>query len=190
MPTRNRQPPETGDARRQLIDALLVAGRATAALASRSLADPDCDISPLEYHALVVLASHGPQRVIGIATQLGVSSSTATRMCNRLVNKHLIRRSRTDTGRRQVNLTATESGRTLIDRVRQRRRDALIAVVDTIPTGWQPTIINALRSVAAALGEPHDRPPRPAPPSAAGAAMSERFDRNSGMTRYRPRANR
>jgi hypothetical protein len=39
----------------------------------------------VQYRTLVVLASRGPQRMVGLAATLEVVSSTARRMCDRLV---------------------------------------------------------------------------------------------------------
>ena len=47
-----------------------------------------------QYRALVVLASRGPQRIVDLAGFLDVTASTATRMCDRLVRKGLVRRQR------------------------------------------------------------------------------------------------
>ena len=83
--------PVTPTARDELIDALLSASRVMVALAARSLADLDADVTLPQYRALVVLASRGPQRVVDISTELGVNPSTGTRMCDRLVRKGLMR---------------------------------------------------------------------------------------------------
>ena len=80
--------------RTDLVDALLSASRAMVALAARSLADLDAEVTLPQFRALVVLASRGPQRVVDISAELGVNASTGTRMCDRLVRKTLIRRYR------------------------------------------------------------------------------------------------
>jgi DNA-binding MarR family transcriptional regulator len=105
-----------------LVDALLSASRVMVGLAARSLADLDSDVTLPQYRALVVLASRGPQRVVDISTELGVNSSTGTRMCERLVRKGLVRRERADTDRREVLFTLTASGEHLVQEVTRRRR--------------------------------------------------------------------
>lgn len=141
----------------ELVDALLSASRAMVAVAARSLADLDADVTLPQYRALVVLASRGPQRVVDIATELGVNPSTGTRMCDRLVRKHLIRRYRSATDRREVRLTLTTAGRDLVERVTARRREELERMVDTMPAKWHRPVAAALRSLADSVGEVPER---------------------------------
>jgi DNA-binding MarR family transcriptional regulator len=156
------------------MEALLSASRAMVALAARSLAGLDAEVTLPQYRALVVLASRGPQRVIDISTELGVTASTGTRMCDRLVRKHLIRRYRTPADRREVRLTLTPAGRDLVKEVTLRRRHELTAVVKQIPAAWREPVAGALRAVTAAVDElperdwwldsQHDTDARPAEP--------------------------
>jgi len=139
------------------MEAMLSATRAMVALAARSLAGLDADVTLPQYRALVVLASRGPQRVVNIANELGVTSSTGTRMCDRLVRKGLARRYRTPTDRRAVRLTLTPAGRALIQEVTARRRDALTAVIADMPASWRKPVTAAMRSIADAVGEIPDR---------------------------------
>jgi DNA-binding MarR family transcriptional regulator len=137
----------------QLVDALLSASRVMVGLAARSLADLDSDVTLPQYRALVVLASRGPQRVVDISAELNVSSSTGTRMCERLVRKGLVRRERSDTDRREVRLTLTVDGEYLVNEVTRRRRSELTRIVDTVPDVWHEPLATALRSLAVTAGE-------------------------------------
>jgi DNA-binding MarR family transcriptional regulator len=139
--------------RDELIDALLSASRVMVGLAARSLADLDSDVTLPQYRALVVLASRGPQRVVDISTELGVNSSTGTRMCERLVRKGLVSRDRSDADRREVRLTLTPAGEYLVEEVTRRRRTELARIVETVPEVWQEPVTTALRSLATTAGE-------------------------------------
>jgi DNA-binding MarR family transcriptional regulator len=139
--------------RRELIDALLSASRAMVAVAARSLAGLDADVTLPQYRALVVLASRGPQRVVDISTELGVNPSTGTRMCDRLVRKKLIRRYRSTSNRREVRLSLTPAGRQLVEEVTVRRREELSRFVEGMPQTWHRPVTRALRSLSAAVGE-------------------------------------
>ena len=139
--------------RTDLVEALLAASRAMVALAARSLADLDAEVTLPQFRALVVLASRGPQRVVDISTELGVNPSTGTRMCDRLVRKKLIRRYRSNADRREVRLTLTAEGRRLVREVTDRRRVELVRLVDTMPERWHAPVTEALRSFADAAGE-------------------------------------
>ncbi len=123
------------------------------AIAARSLANLDADVTLPQYRALVVLASRGPQRVIDIASELSVNPSTATRMCDRLVLKKLIRRYRSTSDRREVRLTLTPAGRNLVQEVTDRRRDELARLVESMPQSWLRPLTAALKSLSSSVGE-------------------------------------
>ena len=74
------------------VDAVLTASRSLIAVATRSLGAAAEETTIAQYRALVVLASRGPQRMVALASALGVAPSTAGRMCDRLARKGLIRR--------------------------------------------------------------------------------------------------
>lgn len=159
MPGPADQP--AADTRTALVDALLAASRAMVAIAARSLADLDTDVTLPQYRALVVLASRGPQRVVDISTELGVNPSTGTRMCDRLARKGLIDRYRSDVDRREVRLTLTATGRHLVEHVTQHRREALVRLVASMPDDWHEPVTKVLQALAADAGEL----PAPAPPA-------------------------
>jgi DNA-binding MarR family transcriptional regulator len=142
-----------GTSHDDMVDALLSASRAMVAIAARSLAGLDADVTLPQYRALVVLASRGPQRVVDISTELGVNPSTGTRMCDRLVRKKLIRRYRSTSNRREVRLSLTASGRQLVEEVTARRREELSRFVEGMPRTWHRPVAQALRSLSAAVGE-------------------------------------
>jgi DNA-binding MarR family transcriptional regulator len=152
-----RAPAQKPTSRADVIEALMTASRAMVAIAGRSLADVDPDVTLPQSRALVVLASRGPQRVIDIATDLGVAPSTATRMCDRLVRKGLVRRYRTAADRREVRLSLTPVGRDLVRDVTKRRRDELSQIADAIPANAYRHVAIALQALNSASGEPAER---------------------------------
>lgn len=108
------------------MDAVLTASPAMVAVATRSLGAAAEDTTIAQFRALVVLASRGPQRMVDLAAALGVTPSTAGRMCDRLLRKKLIRRQRSRADRREVQVSVTAAGRQVVDQATARRR-ALIA---------------------------------------------------------------
>src|SRR5947209_16227591 len=105
-----------------VVDAILRASRVLLAVAVRSLAAVDHDVTLPQYRALVVLASRGPQRPTALAETLAVHPSTITRLCDRLVAKRLVRRGESAASRREVSIELTAKGRRLADAVTERRR--------------------------------------------------------------------
>ena len=82
-----------------------------------------------------------------------MAPSTATRMCDRLVRKGLIRRYRTPADRREVRLSLTSSGKDLIRKLSQSRRDELARYVDSIPPGAYSHLVQSLRAFGSEAGE-------------------------------------
>jgi DNA-binding MarR family transcriptional regulator len=135
------------------VDALLRASRALVAVAARSLAGVDGDVTLPQYRALVVLASRGPLNSRILADALGVHPSTATRMCDRLVAKELITRDVRSTNRREIEIALTRRGRRIVDSVTQRRRDEIARIVRTVPDAQRASMVRALHSFGKAAGE-------------------------------------
>lgn len=145
----------------ELTDAVLTASRVLVAVAARSLADHETEVSLQQYRALVVLASRGPQRPIDLAEALGVDPSTATRLCDRLARKRLISRRRQGDDRREVRLDLSDLGRKLVGSVTERRREEIRGILAAVPRPERGDLVQAFRAFARAAGEvPDDQWPR------------------------------
>jgi DNA-binding MarR family transcriptional regulator len=138
------------------VDGVLAASRALVAIATRSLGAAAEETTIAQYRALVVLASRGPQRISDLAGVLGVAPSTAGRMCDRLVRKHLVRRNRTRADRRSVQVSITPAGRRVVDEATARRRALIAETLARLPSAMQQVVAGALLSFAAAAGEVPD----------------------------------
>lgn len=136
-----------------LIGAVLTASRVLVAVAARSLIGLEEEVTLAQYRTMVVLASRGPQSVGALAETLGVNASTATRMCDRLVAKHLVRRRRTSSNRRAVRVALTQPGHDLLRAVTRRRRSEIAQILGRLPTEDRHQVVTALRALAEAAGE-------------------------------------
>jgi len=123
------------------------------AVAARSLADVAEEVTLTQYRTLIVLASRGPQNLAGLADAVGVTPATATRMCDRLVRKGLIRRRTERDDRRQLRVALTVKGRSLVDAVTVRRRQEIGRIMSEIPVEQQAVLVQALGRLASAAGE-------------------------------------
>jgi DNA-binding MarR family transcriptional regulator len=133
-------------------EALMEASRALVAVAARSLADED-EVTLPQWRALVVLTRPSPVTVGDVAVALAVHPSTATRLCDRLERKGLLRRRWGVSGdRRETTVTLTSRGRRLADRVTARRRRDLAAIAAAMPARERDSAIRALRSFTSAAG--------------------------------------
>jgi DNA-binding MarR family transcriptional regulator len=145
--------PAAGATADELVDTVLAASRALVAVAARSLAAAGDEVTLPQYRALVVLAARGPQGTAELAAALAVNPSTATRMCDRLVRKGLVRRHRQAGDRRSVRIALTAKGRDLVAEVTRRRRAELARLLGALPPAQHEPVIAAFRAFAAAAGE-------------------------------------
>ena len=136
-----------------MVDAVLSASRVLVAIAARSLADAGEQVTLTQYRSLVILASRGPQSMAALAEAVAVTPPTASRLCQRLVRKGLVRRRTDRHDRRQVRLALTEAGRDLIDTVTERRRQEIADLLASVPAEVQHSVVAALRQLAASAGE-------------------------------------
>ena len=138
-------------------DALLTASRALVAVAARSLASVDTDVTLPQYRALVVLASRGPQHVGQLAEALAIHASTATRLCDRLVCKKLVRRAVSRDNRRETSISLSAEGRHIVDQVTAFRRVEIERIVGRIPPSLRASTVVALSAFSEAAGEPAEQ---------------------------------
>lgn len=136
-----------------VIEAAVTASRALVALAARSLADCDEDVTLPQYRMLVVLGTRGPRPTSSLAAALGVAPPTATRMCDRLVRKGLVSRRTNAKDRRQVMLSLTSAGRKLLRTVATHRREEIVALLGGVPKERHPSLVEAFRLFAGAADE-------------------------------------
>jgi DNA-binding MarR family transcriptional regulator len=140
----------------EVTEAVLTASRALVAVAARSLVATEEQVTLAQYRVLVVLASQGPKRLADLAEALAVNPSTATRVCNRLVAKGLIRRPRAAGDRREIRVALTALGREVVDEVTARRRREIRRLVAAIPAPARSEVVSGLRALAHAAGEVPD----------------------------------
>jgi DNA-binding MarR family transcriptional regulator len=146
-----RTPAGNGD---DLVEALLSISRVVMGVAARSLAGVDAEVTLPQFRALMVIASRGPQRIADISSELGVSPSTGTRMCERLVRKGLMCRERPADDRREVHVSLTDVGVGIVADVTRLRRAELSRIVEAVPAMWHAPAVGVLQALASAAGEP------------------------------------
>jgi len=152
MPDAVQQPPDPS--RERLAAALAVAAEALAEMVTRALAQPEPGLTPGQFRALVLLVTRGPQRIVDVSADLGVVSSSGTRLSERLVRRGLVARGPSGTDRRAVRLTLTPAGRRLVEQVLDR-------VVAAVPQALHAPLADALAALARAAAPPPDDPPSP-----------------------------
>ena len=137
----------------EVTEAIILASRALVGIAMRALDGNADEVTLPQYRTLVVLGCGGPRRLADLAEALGVSPSTATRMCDRLVRKELVSRTHDELDRREVKLAITAAGRRIVADVTHRRRDEVRSLLGAIPVPLRRQLVSSLTLLAAASGE-------------------------------------
>ena len=128
----------------QVVEDLVRATRIFVAVAAKSLANDEEELSIQQYRALALLASDENQRPADLARSLGVTPSTTTSLCDRLAQKRLISRRRRGRDRRSVYLVVSAKGHEELDRVTARRGDLLREIFIRLPSAIQAQLAEAL----------------------------------------------
>lgn len=134
--------------------AVLTAARLLVAVSMRSLAAAEQPVTLPQFRLLILLDGHGETNLVTLADRLAVNSSTALRMVGRLSGRGLISRRVNPDSRREVLLQLTEPGQRIVDEVTARRRAEIGAIVARMPAQARTGLVKAMRSFAAAGGEP------------------------------------
>jgi DNA-binding MarR family transcriptional regulator len=137
-------------------DAVLVASRALVGVAARSLAETEDTITLVQYRALVLLAARGEMNVGTLAEALAVHQSTATRLCDRLVKRGLVERSAAPQSRREVVVSLTRAGLTLLRSVTTKRRAEIDEILKRLNAKQRAAVTDAFLLFADAAGEAPD----------------------------------
>jgi DNA-binding MarR family transcriptional regulator len=138
------------------VEAVMAASRVLVTVSARSVAEVEDVVTLPQLRVLVMVASRGPLNLAAVARGLGVHSSNATRVCDRLVVAGLLDRRDDPADRRNLQLDLTEEGRRLVDRMMDHRRAAIMDALGRMPAVERAALVPVLRSFAAAAGEIDD----------------------------------
>ena len=136
------------------VEVVLAASRVLVGIAAQALAPTAEVLSVAQLRALMILATRGPMTLTTLAADMAIHPSNATRACDRLVAAGLLGRRDNPADRRHLRLELTTAGRTLIDDVVARRRDAIARILTRMTTAHRQALTQALAHFAAAGGEP------------------------------------
>ena len=139
------------------VNAVLAACRVLVAVSARSIAAVEDMVDPVQFRALVVIASRRSMSLGELAEAAGLNLSTASRLCDRLVQAELVDRSDDPNNRRQLRLALTDDGHRLVADVMSRRREALTLILQRLAPPRRLELIAVLREFASAGGETNER---------------------------------
>jgi len=181
-PTRREVRRENDSDSQEFVTALLTVSRVLVGISARSLAEVERTVTVTQFRTLVVLDNYGEINLNRLAELLGVNSSTALRMIDRLLVAGLVTRRDNPASRREVLLGLSPAGRRIVRKVTRRRRTELARVVAGMPGERRDDFLAALRAFADAADEPE---PRPDEVSSLGWYVEGRVD--AGLTQRRSR---
>jgi DNA-binding MarR family transcriptional regulator len=138
-----------------LVSALLTASQVLVGVAAMSVAAIEGTITLAQFRVLIVLDTRGESTMAGLATSLGVSSSTTLRLVERLLAAGLVARDDTMTSRRDAVIRLSQAGAELVWRITDKRRAEIARIVRNMPTARREDLVAALSAFADAAGEPH-----------------------------------
>jgi DNA-binding MarR family transcriptional regulator len=104
--------------------------------------------------ALLVVERAQGINLRGLAGELKMLLSSASRLCDRLVASGMVERVPGRVDRREIALYLTPSSRQLLEELRRARRAVLAAVLDRMSPSGSAALIRGLTEFAAAVAEP------------------------------------
>ena len=122
----------------------------------RAIARQGClrAISSTQLHVLFLLVSDGEMAMGRLAEQLDVSLPNMTGIVERMVERGVVERTRSDDDRRIVAVRVTELGRQTVEEIDMIRRSQIAAILEGLSTGEQARALQTfsdMRRAAEAL---------------------------------------
>ncbi|HTW09198.1 MAG TPA: MarR family transcriptional regulator [Acidimicrobiales bacterium] len=147
----NKSPGSGAD---ELADAILAASRLLVRLSAGTLHSSAPELNLSEFRTLVILSENGPQRLIDIAAALDVTSTTVTRLADRLADHGFVERVRDSRDRREIYLSIAASGRDLVRVVSSQRRRFVTSVLREFPERDQVAALKLINRLIASASAP------------------------------------
>lgn len=136
-----------------VVSAVLTGSRLLVAVAARSMSAVEDRVTLPQFRMMVVLATHGESKLVTMADLLGVNSSTAMRMADRLMAAGLIVREVNPRNRRESLMRLTEEGRLIVDQVMAHRRREIGSIVTRMSPEQRRELVAAMNAFTEAGGE-------------------------------------
>lgn len=105
-------------------------------------------VPPAQLRVLTIIAASRHTNMSRLAEALDVVPSSASRLCDRLEATGLLRREPDPRDRREVRLLLTRQARRLLDDLRERRREAVAAVLERMSSTARQELVRALGAFA------------------------------------------
>jgi DNA-binding MarR family transcriptional regulator len=110
-------------------------------------------LSSVQLSALLAVERAEGINLGGLAAELSMLLSSASRLCDRLVASGMVERVPGRADRREIALYLTPASRTLLGELRRIRRRALTSVLEKMSSGGRAALLRGLSEFATAAGE-------------------------------------
>lgn len=130
---------------------LLEVVRAMMAVSVRAASAVPGGIPPVQLRALTALQGLQPANLADLGAALGMSPSSTSRLCDRLVTRGLVHRKVSPHIRREVSLNVSAQGSRLLAEYDGHRLDALSAALANLAPQRRPEVVAALRDFVGAV---------------------------------------
>lgn len=107
-------------------------------------------LSPVQLRALTALRMSPGANLAQLAESLGVTVSTASRLVDRLIAADWVRRRTAEHTRREVSLTLTDGGRTVLERFDDHRIVHLRERLASLAPGRRAAVVEAFGELSRA----------------------------------------
>ena len=108
----------------------------------------------MQFRALVLLTERGSVKASELARSLGVSGSSVTRLCDRLVGEGLVDRRPNPLSRREVLLAPSSEAESLVKRVMDARRADLRRILAKLHPDDRRPLLDAMEKLILAAERP------------------------------------
>jgi DNA-binding MarR family transcriptional regulator len=137
----------------QQMETLLNAARIFTAITAESVAQVGEGVTVPQLRVLVLASQPGHLNATAVAAALDVHLSSASRICDRLVQAGLLDRRDLPEDRRHVELTLTPAGQRLLATVNDHRRDVFTRILRRMAAADRAALTQALSEFVTAAGE-------------------------------------
>ena len=117
----------------------------------RGVVDEAMDLTYNQYKALLSLSDMGPCTLNSLSRELGVATSSASQMVDRLVAMELVERTPADEDRRSIVLMTSAKGEKLLEKVKEEILQKYQDLFDHIRPAEQANLAGAIHTLVRIL---------------------------------------
>ncbi len=111
----------------------------------------EAGLTAVQFRVLQVVAEKGWSTATEISGRMGVSQATVTSLVDKLVQKGMVTRQRSERDRRQTDIMITDQGRATIQNAPDPLQQRYVRQFEALPDWEQSMLISALERVAGML---------------------------------------